>query len=140
MADFNNYINTILQKEGGYANDKVDRGGKTKFGISQKAYPDVDISKLTLPQAVAIYKRDYWDKIGGDKLPESVALNAFDAAVNQGVGFAKSALARSGYDNNAFTKERLNRYTNIVANDSSQSKFLGGWLDRLSTVSGQDVG
>jgi Glycosyl hydrolase 108 len=139
MADFNNYINTILAKEGGYVNDKVDRGGKTKFGISQAAYPNLDIANLTLPQAVSIYKRDYWDKINGDRLPESVALNAFDAAVNQGVGFARSALNKVGYDNDAFTKERLNRYSSIVANDPSQKKFLGGWMNRLSDVSGKNI-
>jgi hypothetical protein len=139
MADFNKYINTILAKEGGYVNDKVDRGGKTKFGISQAAYPNLDIAKLTLPQAVSIYKRDYWDKINGDRLPESVALNAFDAAVNQGAGFARSALNKVGYDNDAFTKERLNRYSSIVANDPSQKKFLGGWMNRLSDVSGKNI-
>lgn len=139
MADFNNYINTILAKEGGYVDDKSDRGGKTKFGISQKSYPNLDISKLTLPQAVEIYKRDYWDKINGDNLPTSIAMNAFDAAVNQGVGFAKSALNKVGYDNDAFTKERLNKYAAIAENDPSQKKFLGGWINRLSDVSGKNI-
>ena len=33
----------ILQTEGGYVNDPADPGGETKYGISKKAYPTVDI-------------------------------------------------------------------------------------------------
>src|SRR5262249_13931449 len=42
----------------------------------------------TLEQAKDIYKRDYWDKIEGDALDPGLALVAFDAAVNNGVGRA----------------------------------------------------
>jgi lysozyme family protein len=36
----------------------------------------------------ALYQRDYWDRIGGDRLPASVALLVFDAAINNGTGRA----------------------------------------------------
>ncbi len=62
----------------------TDQGGLTRFGISQKAYPDLDISALTRAQAEAIYRRDYWDVIRGDSLPPALALVVFDAAVNMG--------------------------------------------------------
>lgn len=66
---------------GGYV---VDSGGKTKYGISQRAYPNLNIALLTLDQAVQIYYRDYWLKVKGDSLPVPLDLYMLDAAVNQG--------------------------------------------------------
>ena len=37
-----------LGKEGGYVNNSRDPGGETNFGISKRAYPNVDIKNLTL--------------------------------------------------------------------------------------------
>ena len=40
--------NKIIKAEGAeYTDDPVDRGGKTKYGISQKRYPNLDIKNLT---------------------------------------------------------------------------------------------
>jgi len=63
MADFNQAIEKTLVNEGGYINDPLDAGGKTKFGISKRSYPDVDIKNLTVDGAKSIYKKDYWDKL-----------------------------------------------------------------------------
>ncbi|MCO6445820.1 MAG: glycoside hydrolase family 108 protein [Anaerolineae bacterium] len=71
--------------EGGEVNDPRDPGGHTKFGISQRAYPAEDIANLTLERARLLYRRDYWNRVRGDYLPEAVAMEAFDAAVNHGV-------------------------------------------------------
>ena len=71
---------------GGYLNGGVNQG--TKFGISAAAYPHLDIMDLTLADARVIYRRDYWDHIGGDALPPRLALIVFDAAVNNGPGQA----------------------------------------------------
>lgn len=71
--------------EGGYVNDPVDPGGETKYGISKRSYPKVDIKNLTWAEAAAIYKRDYWDAVRGDDLPAGLDLVAFDGAVNSGV-------------------------------------------------------
>lgn len=71
--------------EGGYVNDPVDPGGETKYGISKRSYPKVDIRNLTWKEAASIYKRDYWDAVRGDDLPAGLDLVAFDAAVNSGV-------------------------------------------------------
>ena len=60
----------------------------TKFGISAASYPALDIASLTLDDARAIYLRDYWEPIQGDKLPPAFAMLLFDAAVNSGVATA----------------------------------------------------
>lgn len=90
----------VATHEGGFQADPRDPGnwsgggiGKgecrgTNWGISARAYPDVDIRALTREQAAALYKRDYWDKVRGDDLPPALALLVYDAAVNCGPGRA----------------------------------------------------
>ena len=43
METFNEIIETVLTHEGGYVNDPTDLGGETKYGITKKFYPSVDI-------------------------------------------------------------------------------------------------
>lgn len=95
MSAFDRAIEHVRQAEGGLSDRVEDRGGLTKFGISQRAYPDVDIRALTWPEAAAIYKRDYWDSLRLDDLPELVSIKTMDIAVNLGVGGATKVLQRA---------------------------------------------
>lgn len=72
-----------------------DPGGLTKYGISRRAYPDLDIEHLTLDQAREIYRRDWWDAMRLGELPERIAFAVFDAAVNSGRRQAALWLQRS---------------------------------------------
>lgn len=82
-----------LRQDGGYTDDPRDPGGETKWGISKRANPDVDIKNLTLAQAIEIYKTKYWDvyknfkrdPISLDDLPTDLAVAIFDTGVNCGV-------------------------------------------------------
>jgi lysozyme family protein len=74
----------ILHAEGG-SKLVSDTGGLTKFGISQRSWPTVDIENLTQEQAQRIYLDGYWKPIKGNALPPGLALVVFDAAVNMGV-------------------------------------------------------
>lgn len=85
---FDRSVDIILEHEGGYVNDPKDPGGETKYGISKRAYPDLDIANLTEDQAKEIYRRDYWSTCQCDSLANGLDLLVFDAAVNQGVGAA----------------------------------------------------
>ena len=84
MDTFPECLKIILAEEGGLSNHRQDPGGLTKFGISQRAYPHLDIANLTIEQASAIYQRDYWQPIRGDMLPAGLDLLMLDCAVNQG--------------------------------------------------------
>lgn len=86
MSSFDDAFKLLIGHEGGYVRDQRDPGGETNFGISKRAYPDVDIAALTLDAAKAIYKRDYWDRAQCDRLPPDVAFQVFDGAVNSGIG------------------------------------------------------
>ena len=89
---FETVVHMVLEHEGGYVNHPSDPGGETKYGISKRAYPDVDIAELTEDDAADLYKRDYWDRIKGDDLPVGVACVVMDYAVNSGISRASKAL------------------------------------------------
>jgi lysozyme family protein len=78
--------------EGGYVNDPNDPGGETKYGISKRAYPNVDIANLTLADAKQLYEKDYWEVAHCQDCPPTLAILVFDAAVNNGPGAAISWL------------------------------------------------
>ena len=95
---FDHAVLHVLEREGGYVHDAYDRGGETKYGISKRAYPHLNIYDLTIADAKAIYKRDYWDRIRGDEFTgklEPVAFCLFDAAANQGVTRAVICLQKA---------------------------------------------
>lgn len=156
MANFNDAIVKTLAREGGarFTDVASDKGGATKYGISQAAYPNLDIRNLTEQQARDIYQRDYWDRIGGDAInSQAVAENIFDTAVNMGVGTAsklaqlccdvspadgiigmQSLAAINAMNEQLFlagyTISKIARYAHICNKDKTQSKFLLGWINR----------
>ena len=85
-------IARVIGVEAGYVNDPQDPGGETKWGISKRSYPDLDIANLTWDQAKAIYLRDFWERIECDQLGAPVDEFLFDYAVNSGAEHAAMAL------------------------------------------------
>ena len=77
-------IKFTIENEGGYSNDPDDKGGKTKFGISQKANSEVDVENLTLVEAELIYRKKYWNPLYS-QLPKKIGVRLFDIGVNIGV-------------------------------------------------------
>jgi len=85
-------INEVLRKEGGFVNHPADRGGPTKFGITQatlsrfleKAATVDDVRLLDIETARDIYELRYYHQPRIDKLPEAIQPFVFDCAVNHG--------------------------------------------------------
>ena len=155
MADFNKAVEKTLKREGGarFTNDPDDPGRETKYGISQKAYPDVNIENLTEERAKEIYKRDYWNRINGDGLMhQAIAEKLFDTAVNIGVKTAsRLAQATVGEKQDGsigprsrmsinlapvesflmgFTLFQIAYYCQIVRRRPKSRKYLLGWITR----------
>lgn len=148
---FDELISRVLSAEGGYVNLASDPGGETRFGISKRSYPSVDIKNLTREAAIAIYRTDFWGRVQGDKLPRAIAFQALDAAVNHGIGNAVrwlqraagvaddgvigpatlAAIARSDPNDLvlAFNAERLAFYTKLQTFDV----FGRGWVNRIAS-------
>lgn len=93
--DFDSAFHKLLGHEGGYSNDPQDPGGETKFGISKRSYPQLNIKALTVDESKAIYKRDYWGPAGCDSVPDALRMDLFDMAVNSGVKAAVRCLQRA---------------------------------------------
>lgn len=85
-------LKLVFGNEGGYSNRKSDKGGPTKYGITQAtlalhrghAVTATDVQELTLKEATEIYQVGYWQQSGGDLLPGGVDYEAFDYGVNSG--------------------------------------------------------
>lgn len=92
---FDTVFDRVLGHEEGYINNPDDPGGETKWGISKRSYPNVDIKNLTRLQAREIYFNDFWTRIHADKLPDGVAYQLFDFAVNSGIETAVRYLQRA---------------------------------------------
>ncbi len=95
MASFDTALAFVLRWEGGLHLDPDDPGGLTNHGISQQAYPGVDIAALTKERIVELYRKDYWEAARCEEMPAPMALVMFDSAVNQGVGTAVRCLQRA---------------------------------------------
>jgi lysozyme family protein len=98
--DFKNAVRLVLELEGGgrLALHPRDPGGLTKYGISLRAYPQLGregIMRLTGADATSIYRRDYWDLLGIERLPDRLKLPVFDGAVNHGQKTVVKLLQRS---------------------------------------------
>jgi lysozyme family protein len=90
----------VLKHEGGYVNNPKDPGGMTNLGVTKKVWEEyvgheVDeaiMRGLTPDMVQPLYKKNYWDRIKGDQLPDGVDYAAYDLAVNSGVGRAAKYL------------------------------------------------
>ena len=142
----------ILKWEGGLHTDPNDPGGTTNFGISQRAYPNLNISTLTVTDAEQIYYNDYWLASGCKLMPSgNLDLFLFNFSVTSGVAEAIRCLQRMlgvNADGNfgPITKAALVRYpaaqqTNYMTQcvrsyeqDADYALYANGWLNRLFAI------
>lgn len=96
------YLEELIKREGGYVNNPNDRGGATKYGITQAVARENgwngNMKDLPLEFAKSIYKKQYWLEPRFDQvnaLSPSVAEELLDTGVNCGPNFAKPLLQRA---------------------------------------------
>lgn len=93
--NFDMAFDRLMGSEGGYTDGAGDPGGETKWGISKRSYPDLDIKNLTKEEAKIIFRTDFWDKVNGDALIDGVAFQVSDFAYNSGPQVAIRYLQRA---------------------------------------------
>ena len=155
---FDEIIDNVLESEGGLVNDKNDKGGLTNMGISQRAYPDLDIKNLTRKAAKQIYYEDYWTPSKSEHLPNQLREVYFDMVVNFGRRGAAKVLQQACNGKNTYKiKEdgivgtatigaaknlepdrlrayRVLKFAKIVIKKPTQEKFWFGWFRRAVRV------
>ena len=100
--DIDDLIDAVIGREGGYADHPADRGGPTRWGVTQRVarahgYPG-DMRGFPRAQAVAIYRRMYWLRPAYDRVAERaplIAAELFDTGVNMGPATATALLQRA---------------------------------------------
>ena len=100
--DINDLIDDVIGREGGYGNHPADRGGATRWGVSEAVARAHgwrgDMRAFPRSEAVAIYRRAYWVRPGFDRVAihaPRVAAELFDTGVNMGPATAAGFLQRA---------------------------------------------
>lgn len=158
MAKFETAVTHLLQMEGSYSDQAADRGGKTRWGITEAVARrhgyGGDMADFPREQALAIYRSDYWDLLHADTdaMPDAVGTRLLDIAVNMGPVWAIRLLQRAlGIPEDGIWGQQtasalgtlpppfldaklrlaqIGRYRDIVAADREQGVFLLGWINR----------
>ena len=151
---FQQIFDRLIGHEGGYVNDQQDPGGETNWGVTKRTamangYTG-NMKTMTRQQAYEIYRRAFWLRYNCEQMPDAVAYQFFDAAVNHGFGNASRMLQRAvgvlddgiigKYSLEAINRnpisdtlmvlngERLNFYTRLKNFD----RFGKGWVNRVA--------
>jgi len=160
------FIDRVLEKEGGFVNDKADV--PTKFGVTQdtlsawlgKPASVKDVRSLDEKVARDIYRSQYFEGPGIDKLPPEIVEQVFDISVNSGpstsVRLLQESLNEAGWKleadgvlgeetykaaweaantygksfNNVLVERRKQFYKAVAKAQPAKKKFLNGWLAR----------
>jgi lysozyme family protein len=152
-------IARVIEREGGskITNDPSDPGGLTKYGISARSNPDLEIEKLTLNDAVSIYHKRYWKPSKVEHLKFSLQEMYFDMVVNVGKKRAVKILqeainhkgktikidgligkntigASSVLELNRLKAFRIKYYSTLVERKPSLLKYYYGWFRRAEEI------
>ena len=101
--NFDKCLEMVLVHEGGYVNNKNDRGGMTNLGVTRRVYEDwvdqpvseQEMRDLTPEDVAPIYRKNYADRIHFDSLPSGVDWACLDWAINSGASRPAKAIQRA---------------------------------------------
>jgi len=133
--DVDELIDEVIEREGGFVSHPSDRGGPTKYGITEavaRAHGyEGPMRDLPHDEAAAMYKRLYWLRPRFDQVAKrsgSVAAELFDTGVNMGPAVAATFLQRA--------LSALNRDRKDYADLVPDGRIGGATLAALNTFLG----
>ncbi len=138
--NFTTAFEKLLKHEGGYVNHKDDRGGATRYGVTEAVAREVGyrgvMSELPLDLAQRIYKERYWDAVQAEHLPADVRYIVFDGAVNSGIVQAAKWLQRAcGVKDDGVIGPQTIRAANALHSDGLKRRILAQRLRFMATLS-----
>ena len=84
--NFDKAFDRLLGHEGAFVDHPKDPGGATRYGITQRVARangyEGDMRNFPLSEAKRIARKDYWDAVRADDMPDAVRFDLFDAAYN----------------------------------------------------------
>lgn len=100
--DADRLIDELIDREGGYVHHSADKGGPTRFGVTEAVarahgYSGA-MALLPRDEAAAIYRRLYWLRPRFDEIARRVprvAAELFDTGANMGPAVATTFLQRA---------------------------------------------
>jgi lysozyme family protein len=128
---FNDMFNYVMTWEGrSFVDDKDDLGGRTKFGITQRWFPNLDIENLTEMEAAEIYYNHYFlphvrllTVSPDDPLSYQFKIELFDFIVNSG---SKNAIKTFQKTLNSFSP------IHIEVDGYYGKKTYSAWINLIS--------
>lgn len=161
-ATFDFAMPKILVHEGGWSNHPKDPGGATMKGVIQRVYdayrdrkgqPKQSVRYISDSELFDIYRKQYWDAIKGDTLPQGVDYVMMDGAVNSGptqaikwlqralgvtadgqIGQATLRALENVFDHDKLIADILKRREAFLRALKTFSTFGKGWMNRVGQV------
>jgi lysozyme family protein len=136
MNAFEKAFQRTIGHEGSYVLDPRDPGGETKWGVSRRSYPRENIAEMTIERARVIYERDFWVAAKCDEMPDKLAAEVFDAAVNSGIPQAARWLQRAlGVADDGVIGAVTLSAARACSVDAAVARFLGWRLAFMADLS-----
>lgn len=145
MATISQLIDRVIGVEGGYSNHPADKGGPTRWGVTEqvaRAYGYAgDMRALPRVIAAEIYRKRYWEEPGFARVAEiapALAEELFDTGINMGTAIAATFLQRAL---NVLNRQARD-YPDIVADGrigTMTIAALKGLLQKRGSTAGEKV-
>jgi lysozyme family protein len=142
MADIDSMIDDILRREGGYVDHAADRGGATKYGVTQQTLAEYlgravtkdDVRNMDIELAREIYRKNYYYGPKIDRLPEPIQPFIFDWSINHGpvraIKFVQQVCNAAGIADLIGVDGRMGPATERAA-AATQNSLGSGFLNEL---------